>query len=166
MRIRRTLAILAAALLTVFGVAAPASASNGGGNPHFIYATPQLVGSDLQVSFKEAGVGAGASVNVQTTATFSFVLGCINGGSNHPKAANKSAFSETGSASGTFPANAGGNVVASLTITAPSTQDILSHLSCPSGQTTTLLSAGWSNLSITDSTNGITLNIPGSWTVL
>lgn len=167
MRIRRILAVLASALLAVFVIAAPAQAGSGGsGNPHFIYATPQLVGSDLQVNFKEAGVGAGASVTVSTTATFSFILGCINGGSNHPKASNKSAFSETASASGTFPANAGGNVVASLTLTAPSSADILSHLICPPGQTTTLLGAGWSNLSIIDSTNGITLKIPGTWTVL
>jgi hypothetical protein len=167
MRIRRILAILAAALLAVFAFAAPAQAGQGGsGNPHFIYATPQLVGNDLQVNFKEAGVGAGASVTVSTSATFSFELGCINGGSKHPKAANKEAFSTTASASGVFPANAGGNVVASLTLTAPSTAEIYANLICPPGQTTTLFSAQWSGLSITDSTNGITIAIPGTWSVL
>jgi hypothetical protein len=166
--VRTLLAVLATALLALFGVAAPASAAslNGSGNPHFIYVTPQLVGNDLQVNFKEAGVGSGASVTVSTTATFSFTLGCINGGSKHPKAANKEAFSTTESASGTFTANAGGNVVSSLTLTAPSTETILSYLVCPPGQTTTLFSAGWSNLSITDSTNHITINVPGTWSVM
>jgi hypothetical protein len=167
MKLSKIFSVLAAVLLAVFAIASPADAAKTpNGNPHFVYVTPQLVGNDLQVNFKEAGVGSGASVTVSTTATFSFTLGCVNGGSNHPKAANKSAFSETGSASGVFPANAGGNVVESLTIPAPSMQDILSHLVCPPGQTTTLFSAGWSNLSITDSTNHITINVPGTWSVM
>ncbi|WP_369045596.1 hypothetical protein [Sinomonas sp. P10A9] len=117
------------------------------------------------MNFKEAGVGAGATVDVTTTATFSFVLGCINGGSNHPKASNKTAFSNTVSKSEPFTASAGGNVIASETLNAPSMGTILSNLICPPGQTTTLLSAAWTNLSVTDTTNGITVNVPGTWTV-
>ncbi|GAB4098384.1 hypothetical protein [Sinomonas halotolerans] len=166
MRIFRIAALLFAALLTAFTLAGPASAAKGGsGNPHFIYVTPSLVGNNLQVDFKEAGVGAGASVDVSTTATFTYELGCINGGSKHPKAANKEAFSVTPTASGSFTANAGGNVVASLTLVAPTDEEILATLECPPGQTTTLFSAYWSGLSITDVTNGITIAIPGTWSV-
>ncbi|MCH6471857.1 hypothetical protein [Sinomonas terrae] len=161
---RKIIATLGAALLALFAWTAPAQASTGGsGNPHFVYITPSVSGSNLVVNFKEAGVGAGASVTVSTAATYDFVLGCINGGSNHPKASNKTAFSSSQSASQTFTANAGGNVVANLTLTPPANQ--LSYLTCPSGQTTTLLSASWTDLSITDATNSITVNVPGTWTV-
>lgn len=164
---RRILTLVTAALLTVFGLAAPAPAAIAGtGNPHFIYTDAAFDGTNLQVSFKEAGVGKGATVTVSTTATFTYVLACVNGGSNHPKAANKNAFSSTKSASGQFTATSGGNVVADLTLSAPSRQEILGTLNCPPGQTTTLFSAGWSDLSITDSTNGISVAIPGSWSLV
>lgn len=164
---RTILTLVTAALLAVFGIAGPAPAAiAGNGNPHFIYTDAAFDGTNLQVSFKEAGVGNGATVTVSTSATFSYVLGCVNGGSNHPKAANKSAFSSTASASGEFTATSGGNIVADLTLAAPTMQEILGRLSCPNGQTTTLFSAGWSNLSIADSTNGITVAIPGTWSVV
>ena len=152
----RISAVLATSFVATVACAVPAQAASGGsGHPHFIYATPIVSGQDVTVSFKEAGVGAGASVNVSTTGTYSFTLACINGGSKHPKAANKTDFSSTRSASGTFSANAGGNVEASLTLTPPS--DLSSYLSCPPGQTTTQLAGQWTDLSISDTTNGISL---------
>lgn len=167
MRIRQILAIAASALLAVFVVAAPAQAGSGGtGSPHFIYITPQLAGNDLQVNFKEAGVGAGATVYVSASATFSFTLGCINGGSNHPKASNKTAFSDTVSVPPhAFTATSGGNVISSLTVPAPSMSVILANLICPPGQTTTLIVAQWDHLVVTDTSNSITVNVPGTWAV-
>jgi len=85
------LPLLAALLLT-----APAAWA---GSPHFIYVSVAQDGSTLTVDGKEAGLGNEAQVDILVSAD----AACINGGSKHPKAANKQSFS----AAGTFPVQNG-----------------------------------------------------------
>jgi len=65
--------------------AAPAWA----GSPHFVGTCTATLNPDNTVTFagKEAGLGG----ETQIVAQFTVVAECINGGGNHPKAANKTA---------------------------------------------------------------------------
>ena len=133
----------AATALTVAGaIAAPAAWA---GSPHFIQSATSVSRSDstLTVSGKEAGLGNELQVNDVLSATAL----CINGGGNHPKAANK----ESVSTEGTFPVQ-NGKADFSLSVTASFSP------SCSPPMT-----VEFTNVSVTDTTNGITLNIPGTF---
>src|SRR5919108_2504902 len=69
------------------------------GSPHFVSVTVTRTGNTLTVSGKEAGLGNETQVHIEVTATAE----CINGGDNHPKAANK----EDLTAAGDFPVQNG-----------------------------------------------------------
>jgi hypothetical protein len=74
------------AMIATLGLALPAWA----GSPHFV-STPTVTisGSTLTVQAKEAGLGGEA----QIVAVLSGTASCVNGGTNHPKAVNKTSFS-------------------------------------------------------------------------
>jgi hypothetical protein len=133
------------------------------GNPHFIQhdlaASINNAGA-LTVSFKETGLAAGSMETIQISSFETVVYGYINGGSNHPKASNKESFSGVETASGQFTADKNGNIVGSLTmnpLVLPPAQPV------PQGQTWTLLSVSYANVSLTDETSGATANIPGTF---
>jgi hypothetical protein len=115
-------------------------ASSTAGSPHFIASSisKSIDGNTLTVSGKEAGLGDEAQIHVVVTATAS----CINPGSNHPKAANKTSVT----AEGTFPVQ---NGKADFTLTATAT--FQPDCSPP-------MSVVWSNILITDTTNGISID--------
>jgi hypothetical protein len=69
------------------------------GSPHFVNVTVTQDGSTLTVSGKEAGLGNETQVHITLTAT----ANCINPGSHHPKAANKTSVA----AEGDFPVQNG-----------------------------------------------------------
>jgi hypothetical protein len=137
MGIWKLLPLVAAAALVVSVTATTAFA----GSPHFISANASRSGNTLTVDFKEAGLGNEPTVNIQVTATAQ----CINGGSNHPKAANK----EQVSASGTFNVN-NGQATGTLTVT--------TNLSCSPPMTIT-----FTNVVVTDTSNGTSKSIPGTF---
>ncbi len=141
---RRAVILLpaAAALTTVAVVAAP---SAWAGSPHFISSatTVSVSGNTLSVSGKEAGLGDETQVNDVLSATAL----CINGGGNHPKAVNK----ESVSAAFTTPVQ-NGKADFSLSVTAT----FQPPCSPP-------MTVEFTNISVTDTTNGITLNIPGTF---
>jgi hypothetical protein len=138
-RILIVLAVLAAAL-------ALGTTAAHAGAPHFV--DDQLVatraGDTLTVSGKEAGLGDEAQVHVVLSATAS----CINGGDNHPQAANK----ESLNAAGDFPVQ-NGHADFTLSVTAvfqPPTP-------CPDPMV-----VQFSDVTVTDTTNGITVSLPGT----
>ena len=132
----RKLALLAAtvALLTM---AAPAWA----GSPHFVdgHTTLSQTGDTLTVHFKLAGLGDEAQVHVVLTAD----AACVNPGSNEPKAENKGATL----AEGIFPVQ-NGRAEGELSGTA--TFD-------PSAPCPDPMTIAYSNVVVTDTTNGISL---------
>jgi hypothetical protein len=101
----------------------------------------------LVISFKVHGVGNN-DVTFSLSGTARTVYGCINGGSNHPKAANKEGTTTAFSTQFTFDPTNGG-IETSATFPVPGTT-----LQCPSGQSLFLISVRYFGLSFTNSTAG------------
>jgi hypothetical protein len=140
--LRRILFILIAPFTAVIMFAVPALAVS----PHFNFANVTNVGTNsITVAFKESGLGNSLnSVNISLSGTAE----CINPGSNHPKAANKS----SESASGTFNVS-NGQATGSLTMTA---SNISPNCSPP-------MVIAWTDLVVTDTTFNDSTTIPGTF---
>jgi hypothetical protein len=127
-------------------------------SPHFVNASAQLNGKSLVVSFKEAGLGTNQLIDYEATADATATYVCVNKGGANPSAQNKTTVSGPVSATGTFNSGKNGNVTASLTLNPPP-----SDISCPSGQSLQTALVTYTNVEITDTTNGITESIPGTF---
>jgi hypothetical protein len=149
---RKLLGVLAVLACASFAFwTAAASATSGA---HFFSDTSASVTDNgaLSIFIDEAGVGQQTDdFTVAWTATADY--GCINGGGNHPKAANKS--TATGGGSSSFPESPiNGRVRATVTVdgTPPAPTN---GFTCPSGQTLVLADVSYS-VTVTDTTNGDT----------
>lgn len=129
-------------------------------SPHFIRAEASLSGNNLVVSWKEAGLGDNQNIDYVASATATATYVCVNGGGANPSAANKTTVTAPVSASGTFSSGKNGQITASLTISPPGS----GGFSCPPGQQLRLASATYSGVAITDTTNGVSESIPGTFT--
>ena len=89
-------------------------------------------------------------MTADATATYA----CINGGGNHPKAANKETINGDVSGGGSFQSK-NGRVRASITAGPLSA----GSFSCPGGQRLVLASVSYSNIVLTDTTNGVSVNL-------
>lgn len=151
---RRLSIVLAVGLFLLFATAVFADA------PHFINAGVSLgPGASITVSFKEAGLGTNQLITYVASADSTATYACINGGHNHPQAGNKETVSGPVSATGTFSSGKNGNVVASLVVGPLGPGDF----TCPNGQTLTLAQVTYDHIAITDTTNGVSLPIYGSF---
>jgi len=113
-------------------------------SPHFISATSGLSGSSLTCTFKEAGLGTTvATANVTCTASATAVFECVNGGNNHPQAANKETVNTVVNNSGTFPVR-NGSVTGTITVAAPGA----GNFTCPGGQRLVLKSVTYSGITV------------------
>jgi hypothetical protein len=139
----------AAVVATVFAVAAVAATASTSG-AHFMSASGSVNGAGaLVVSWDEAGLG-NEDINYTLTANASATYACINGGDNHPKASNKETVHGQVSAGGSFQAK-NGRVTAGLTSGPLSAGDF----SCPSGQELVLACVSYTDIVLTDTTNGV-----------
>jgi hypothetical protein len=139
-------AVIAVATLTLGAVAASASTSGA----HFMSASAAVNDSGaLVVSWDGAGLG-NENIDYTLTANASATYACINGGDNHPKAANKATVAGQVDTGGSFQAK-NGRVRASLT-TGPLSAG---GFSCPSGQTLVLACVSYTNIVLTDTTNNV-----------
>ena len=147
---RRQLALLLALMMTVL-LAAPAAADA----PKFHAASSSVNNSGaLVVNWDERGLG-NENIDYTLTADATALYACINGGGNHPQAANKETEQGQVSTGGSFePKN--GRVIASLTAGPLSSGDF----SCPNGQRLVLASVSYSNIVLTDITNGVFVICP------
>jgi hypothetical protein len=150
---RRAFALLAAVLATSATTVVVQASTSGA---HFMNDTTDSVSSTgaLVISIDEAGVGnqtVDYTVSTNATATYA----CINGGGNHPKAANKMTFQSRLSGGASFsPIN--GRVMASFSVGPLSA----GGFTCPSGQTLVLASVSYSNVLLTDTTNSVSVTLP------
>ena len=158
--VRFALPVLAVVAIAVGFTASSASA----GNAHFIKSATHasLSGSNLVCGFKEAGLQSGSVETITCGATATTTYECVNGGGHNPSASNKTTKVTKVSKTGQFSADKNGNVVGSLTLSPPTAAQL--GFSCPSGQTVTFVSVSYSNVSVSDSTSGASLSIPGSFT--
>ncbi|HET6985060.1 MAG TPA: hypothetical protein VFI00_00545, partial [Kribbella sp.] len=107
---------------------------------------------DLLFTWTEVGVGKPDVVyeaRSQVTATF----GCVNNGSNHPRAGNKTTVRGPVAASATLTADENGKVTGSLVLDTASVAPPGS--ACPPGQSAVAVSATFEQNTITDTTNGV-----------
>ncbi|HZD65833.1 MAG TPA: hypothetical protein VE152_07035 [Acidimicrobiales bacterium] len=104
----------------------------------------------LLVQIDEAGLG-NQDVNYNIPWTSSATWACINGGGNHPKAANKETVSSSGSTDVNIQAK-NGRVQA--TVPVADTPPGPGSFSCPPGQRLVLASVSYS-VTINDTTNGV-----------
>ena len=107
----------------------------------------------LAVRFDEAGLG-NQNVNYELTADAVAVYGCVNGGSKHPRAANKETIAGQVSTTVTIRAK-NGRVISTILAGPLSPGDF----SCPSGQTLVLANVSYSNIVLTDTTNGVSVEL-------
>jgi hypothetical protein len=150
-RLALVAAIVGTAVLA-FGAAA-ASATSGA---HFFSSSGSVADNGaLQVSWDEAGVGNN-TVNYTLSAQASATYACINGGGNHPKAANKELVNGPLSSPNTGFNPENGRVTVTNGI---SVGPLPSTLTCPSGQTFVLACVSYTDITLTDTTNGVTANI-------
>ena len=152
---RRILVVLVAVVATA-AFAVPALAIS----PHFVQASATLSGQNLNVSFKEAGLGDNQLISYVASADATATYVCVNRGGANPSASNKETVSGPVSATGTFSSGKNGQVTASLTLNPPGP----GSFSCPSGQSLQVASVTYTNVAITDKTNGVTESIPGTFT--
>jgi hypothetical protein len=157
--VKKVIAI--SAVLAVVAAIAPSAIA---GNAHFIKSATSvsLDGANLVCSFKEAGLESGAVETVRCDADALTTYECVNGGGKNPSASNKTTTKSRVGNSGTFSADKNGNIVGSITVTAPSATAL--GFSCPSGQTVTFVSVTYSGVTITDTTSGATTTFPGTFT--
>ena len=143
-------------LATVALVASMAFAGSALAQAPKFHAVDSAVNNDgaLVVSWDERGLG-NENVDYTLTADATAVYACINKGGNHPEAANKETINSEVSAEGSFePKN--GRIQASLTAGPPSA----GYFSCPNGQRLVLASVAYTNIVLTDTTNGVTATPP------
>jgi hypothetical protein len=152
---KRLLLAVTLALGFTVAVATPALAVS----PHFISANAQLSGTNLVVNFKEAGLGTNQLITYVAGADSTVTYVCVNKGGANPSASNKTTISGPVSATGTFSSGKNGNVVASLTLNPPGP----GGFSCPKGQSLEIAQVTYTNVSITDTTNGVTEPIAGTF---
>jgi hypothetical protein len=142
----RRILLTTATLVAIFALAAPAFAAA----PKFHSATSSVNNAGaLVVSFDERGLG-NENVDYTVTADATALYACLNRGGKHPQAANKEAFEGQVSGGGSFEVK-NGRVVASLTagpLLAP-------QFTCPSGQNRVLAAVTYTNIVLTDTTNGV-----------
>jgi len=146
----RIVLVIVAAMFFAGGVTRAAQ------NPHFVGpVTATLVGNDVQVCWKEAGLGDNQLINYEASAIATATFHCVNNGGQCPDAANKVTVTGPVTATGTFASGKNGQITACLTLEAPNPPDP-GQFSCPSGQRLTLTDLSFSNIRIKDTTNNVT----------
>jgi hypothetical protein len=144
---RLTILILTMAAFTSF-MAITAQAQS----PHFVgRVTANATGNNVQVCFKEAGLGNNQLIHYVASANATATYVCVNGGGQCPNAANKTTVSGPVSAEGTFNSGQNGSISQCLTFNPPGA----GNFSCPGGQNLTLSKVSYSSITIRDTTNNV-----------
>ena len=153
MRHRRSLfpAVLAVSLLML------SASLVYGANPKFKALSAQLGSPQLIVSGTEVGLGSSATVVYVASADVSASAACINGGGGTPSASNKN-FSGELESTATNQADSNGKITTELVISA------FPDDFCPPGQATAVATATFTNVTLTDTTNGVVGSITGTFT--
>lgn len=156
----KTLRVIVVAIVAL--VASMAFAAGALADAPKIHSASSTVNNDgaLVASWDERGLGNN-NIDYTLTADATAIYACINGGGNHPQAANKETVNAEVSAAGSFePKN--GRVQASMEAGPPSA----GAFSCPKGQRLVLASVSYTNIVLTDTSNGVTTSLPDASLIL
>jgi hypothetical protein len=150
MKVIKSALVALFALVVAVVMASPASAVAA--KFHSVSASVNNSGA-LVVSFDERGLGNG-NIDYVLAADSVAVYACINGGGKHPQAANKETVNGDVSAAGSFESR-NGRVQASLSAGPISA----GSFTCPGGQRLVLAAVTYSNIVLTDTTNGTSVTV-------
>jgi hypothetical protein len=126
-------------------------------NAHFMRCSSTVDSNgSLSVSFRIAGLGAGASDTITASTTATSTWGCLNGGQQCPNAANK--FTSSEQLSGQLTVTAGHNGSASGTINLSPARPANF---CPNGQRMVLISVTYGDVTLTNSATSDTCTTDG-----
>jgi hypothetical protein len=127
-------------------------------SPHFIYVRSSLQrDGDLDVSFKEAGLGTNQNINYEASADVTVTCNCVTNSGRCPSAANKQTSTSPVVQPATFNSGKNGQITQTITLEVPEpTCPASSGPTCPGGQTFRLTEISWTDIALTDTTNGIT----------
>jgi hypothetical protein len=123
-------------------------------NPHFVGQVRAAQGEpcgDIDVCFKEAGLGNNVRIDYEASAYAIATYHCVNNGGQCPNAANKVTVEGPVSATGTFSSGQNGQITECLTLEPPGP----GTFQCPPGQSRVLADLSFSNITITDLTNDL-----------
>jgi len=123
------------------------------GNFHFANATIDPTTGDLNVAFKETGLGntGFSSVDITVTANASVTCQCVNNGGQCPQAANKSTTSAPVTNTGVFPVR-NGQTTGTISVSPPACAQ--PKPSCTPQQTLEVEDVSFTNIKIADVTVG------------
>jgi hypothetical protein len=152
---RMFFSMVAATMLIALSAASAFAAPPQTSGAHFMSATGSVDATGaLVVSFDEAGLGTSDIKYTLDVATATATYACINGGGNHPKAANKE--TESSHLAGNFTIQPRhGRVTASVSVGPISA----GTFSCPSGQRLVLASVSYTNIVLTDTQNNVSIAV-------
>jgi hypothetical protein len=105
---------------------------------------------NVTVTWKEAGLGDTTQIDYMATANGSARYQCVNRGGKCPAASNKQDALGPVSASGAFFSGKNGAINGSLTFEPPA-----GTLRCPGGQVLKMVSASFTDIALSDLTNGV-----------
>jgi len=119
-------------------------------NPHFIFVRASIQqDGDLNVSFKEAGLGTNLLINYLAEADATVTCTCVSHSGKCPNAANKVTSTEAVDQPATFNSGKNGQVNQTITLTAPACPSSAPP-TCGNGQELRLSAITWDNIELTD----------------
>src|SRR5687768_17382141 len=146
---------LAASVVLAAAVSALAVAPALAAAPKFHAVSSSVTSTGaLVVKFDERGLG-NENITYTVTSDASATYACINRGGKNPSAANKRTFNQEVTGSASFEAK-NGRVLGTITAGPPSA----GSFSCPSGQRLVLAGVSYTNIVLTDTTNGVSTSAP------
>jgi hypothetical protein len=124
-------------------------------NPHFIFIRASIQqDGDLNVSFKEAGLGTNQLINYLAEADTTVTCNCVSHSGQCPNAGNKVTFTEAVAEPATFNSGKNGQVNQTITLTAPACPPS-DPPTCGNGQVLRLSAITWDNIQLTDLTTPV-----------
>ena len=109
---------------------------------------------DLRFTWTEVGLG-NVDVTYEASASVTATFGCINGGSNRPMATNKTAITAPVSTTVQLSADDNGRINGSVDLDTGEVAPV--GLDCPSGQVLAAVSATFTQITLTDVTNNVSV---------
>ncbi|KGQ19710.1 hypothetical protein LF41_2648 [Lysobacter dokdonensis DS-58] len=137
--------------LCLLGLTVVATTAIALGRPQFLRAPSASLGSPkVIVKWTEVGLGSVDTVSYVANATAAARYQCVNRGNNCPAASNKQDVLANVSVGGTFSVDKNGRISESLIIPAPP-----GSLVCPGNQVVGVESVVFTDIRLTDVTNGV-----------